>query len=87
MPGTSADSRARHRKDMAVHRRRRLVAAGLFGSVDNPIVAGAAGALFQVDTLHSVVHLVSGLVALFMGTSQHGRALGEATIAFGGMYS
>ena len=63
-----------------------LLAAGLVGFVDNPIVSRRGDALFQVDTLHSVVHLVSGLVALFIGASQHGRALGEATIAFGGMY-
>ena len=63
-----------------------LLAAGLVGFVDNPIVSRRGDALFQVDTLHSVVHLVTGLVALFIGASQHGRALGEATIAFGGMY-
>ena len=63
-----------------------LLAAGLVGFVDNPIVSRRGDALFQVDTLHSVVHLVTGLVALFIGASQHGRALGEATIAFGGTY-
>jgi hypothetical protein len=63
-----------------------LLAAGLVGFVDNPIVSRRGDALLQVDTLHSVVHLVTGLVALFIGASQHGRALGEATIAFGGMY-
>ena len=63
-----------------------LLAAGLVGFVDNPIVSRRGDALFQVDTLHSVVHLVTGLVALFIGASQHGRALGEATIAFGGTF-
>ena len=63
-----------------------LLAAGLVGFIDNPIVSRRGDALFQVDTLHTVMHLVTGLVALFVGASQHGRALAEATIAFGGVY-
>ncbi len=46
-----------------------LLAAGLVGFVDNPIVSRRGDALFQVDTLHSVVLLVTGLVALFIGAS------------------
>jgi uncharacterized membrane protein YvlD (DUF360 family) len=63
-----------------------LLAAGLMGFVDNPIVSRRDDALFQVDTLHSVVHLVTGLIALFIGASQHGRTLAQATIAFGVAY-
>ena len=63
-----------------------LLAAGLVGFVDNPIVSRSGDALLQVDTLHSVAHLLTGLVALFIGASQHGRALAEATLAFGGVY-
>ncbi len=63
-----------------------LVAAGLVGFADNPVVSRRADALLQVDTLHSVALLVTGLIALFIGASQHGRLLAQATIAFGGLF-
>ena len=63
-----------------------LLAAGLVGFADNPVVSRRPDAVLQVDTLHGVVLLVTGLVALFIGASQHGRVLAQATIAFGGVY-
>jgi hypothetical protein len=63
-----------------------LLAAGLLGFVDNPIVSQREDALFHVDTVHNVVHIVTGLIALFIGASLHGRTLAQATIAFGVAY-
>ena len=63
-----------------------LLAAGLLGFVDNPIVSQREDALFHVDTLHNVVHIVTGLIALFIGASLRGRILAQATIAFGVAY-
>ena len=63
-----------------------LLAAGLLGFVDNPIVSQREDALFHVDTLHNVIHILTGLIALFIGASLRGRALAQATIAFGVAY-
>ena len=63
-----------------------LVAAGLVGFADNAVVSRRPDALLQVDTLHGVALLLTGLVALVIGASEHGRALAQATIAFGGVY-
>ena len=63
-----------------------LLAAGLVGFADNPVVSRRPDALLQVDTIHSVVLLMTGLIALFIGATQHGRVLAQATIAFGGVY-
>ena len=52
-----------------------LLAAGLLGFVDNPIVSQREDALFHVDTLHNVIHIVTGLIALFIGASLRGRNL------------
>jgi Domain of unknown function (DUF4383) len=63
-----------------------LLAAGLIGFVDNPIVSQREDALFHVDTVHNIIHIVTGLIALFIGASLRGRNLAQATIAFGVAY-
>jgi hypothetical protein len=63
-----------------------LLAAGLLGFVDNPLVSQRTDALFMVDTIHNVIHIVTGLVALFIGATLRGRTLAQATIAFGVVY-
>ena len=63
-----------------------LLAAGLVGFADNPVVSRRPDALLHVDTIQGVVLLMTGLIALFIGASQHGRVLAQATIAFGGVY-
>ena len=52
-----------------------LLAAGLIGFVDNPIVSQREDALFHVDTIHNIIHIVTGLIALFIGASLRGRNL------------
>ena len=63
-----------------------LIAVGLLGFVDNPIVSQRSDALFMVDTVHNVIHIVTGLVALFIGATLRGRTLAQAAIAFGVVY-
>ena len=63
-----------------------LVAAGLLGFIDNPIVSERNDALFMVDTVHNVIHIVTGLAALLIGATLRGRTLAQATIAFGVVY-
>jgi hypothetical protein len=63
-----------------------LLAVGLLGFIDNPIVSQRNDALFMVDTVHNVIHIVTGLAALAIGATLRGRALAQATIAFGVVY-
>jgi hypothetical protein len=61
-----------------------LVVVGILGFVDNPLV-GRNG-LFMTGTVHNVVHLVTGILALAIGML-HGQALGQGTIAYGALYA
>jgi hypothetical protein len=63
-----------------------LIAAGLLGFIDNPIVSQRSDALFMVDTVHNAIHIVTGLIALFIGATLRGRTLAQAAIAFGVAY-
>lgn len=63
-----------------------LLAVGLLGFTDNPIVSGREDALFHAGTVHNIVHLVTGLIALAAGALLRGRDLGRAAIAFGAAY-
>jgi len=63
-----------------------LLGAGLLGFVpNNPIVS--EDGLFMTGTVHNIVHIVTGLVALGIGATLHGRDLGRAAIAFGVVYA
>jgi hypothetical protein len=63
-----------------------LVAAGLLGFIGNPLVGSAAGALIATDTLHNVVHLGTGLLALYIAFGLKGANQVNATIGFGILY-
>jgi hypothetical protein len=64
-----------------------LLGAGLLGFVDNPIVSSRQDALFMTGTVHNVVHILTGLVALAIGAALRGRDLARAAIAFGVVYA
>lgn len=49
-----------------------FVLVGLLGFFANPLVG--EGSLFHADTAHSVVHLVIGLVLLFVGLKAEAKA-------------
>ena len=64
-----------------------LIAAGLLGFL-NPSIAGTgSGALLQVDTVHNVVHLLTGLVALYIAFGLKGEQQVNGVIGFGILYA
>ena len=63
-----------------------LVAVGLLGFIANPIVGGSS-ALLPTDTLHNVVHLGTGAIALYIAFGLRGATQVNATIGFGVLYA
>ena len=39
-----------------------FIAVGLLGFVDNPVIANSETAIFHADTVHSTVHIISGVL-------------------------
>lgn len=62
-----------------------LVAVGVLGFIPNPIVGGA-NSLLTTDTLHNVVHLGTGILALIVYANTSGDAKANALIGFGILY-
>src|SRR5262245_38867080 len=50
-----------------------FIAVGLLGFVPNPIV-GAENALFHTDTIHNLVHIISGALFVYVSMSMPARA-------------
>jgi hypothetical protein len=63
-----------------------LVAVGLLGFLNTPLVGSASGALVPTDALHNVVHLVTGLVALWIAFGTSGKTQVDALLGFGVLY-
>jgi len=63
-----------------------LVAAGLLGFVENPIV-GTQNAIFATGTVHNLVHIVTGLLALYIAFGLKGEMQANAVIGFGVLYA
>jgi hypothetical protein len=64
-----------------------LVAAGLLGFVDNPIVGSQPGALFATGTVHNLVHVITGALALYIAFGLRGEMQANAVIGFGVLYA
>ena len=43
-----------------------FIAVGLLGFVSNPIIGISEGAIFHADTMHNIVHIVSGVLFLLV---------------------
>ena len=43
-----------------------FIVLGLLGFFSNPLVGSSSGALFMADTAHNLVHLISGIVLLWV---------------------
>jgi len=43
-----------------------FIVVGLLGFISNPIVGDPDKAIFHTDTLHNIVHIVSGVLFLFV---------------------
>ena len=63
-----------------------LLATGLLGFISNPLVGSASGALLATDTIHNVVHLGTGLLALYIAFGLKGANQVNATLGFGVLY-
>jgi hypothetical protein len=63
-----------------------LVVSGLLGFIDNPIVGDSDGALLATDAVHNVVHIATGLLALWIGFGMAGARLANGVTAFGILY-
>ena len=63
-----------------------LVAVGLLGFVANPLVGSQAGALVPTDTVHNLVHLATGALALAIAFGTSGKTQVDAVMGFGILY-
>jgi hypothetical protein len=62
-----------------------FVLVGILGFFSNQIVGRAPGALFAADTVHNLVHLVSGIIFLWVAYSAPMKA-GAVMKIFGVVY-
>ena len=65
-----------------------LVGAGLLGFIPgNPIASSDPNALFRVNALHNIVHLGTGVLALWIGLGTRGVTLANGLIGYGALYA
>jgi len=64
-----------------------LLAAGLVGFLNTPLAGSSANALLATDTVHNVVHLLTGLLALGIAFGLKGEAQVNGVIGFGVLYA
>ncbi len=62
-----------------------FVAVGLLAFISNPIIDDSGNAIFHADTLHSVIHLASGALFLFVALGGTGATVGFLRV-FGVVY-
>ena len=63
-----------------------LVAVGVLGFINNPLVGAAPDALVRTNTVHNIVHLATGLIALYIAFGLRGEAQANGAIGFGVLY-
>lgn len=63
-----------------------LVGAGLLGFLNTSIVGEADDALVRTGTVHNIVHLLTGLVALYIAFGLRGDQQVNAVLGFGVLY-
>jgi hypothetical protein len=64
-----------------------LVVVGLLGFIDNPIVGKNANALVSTNEIHNIVHLITGLLALYIAFGLRGAQQANGVLAFGVLYA
>lgn len=62
-----------------------FIAVGLLGFVNNPIVGDSQDAIFHADTVHNMVHIISGALFVLIAISAPAFA-GTFLIVFGLVY-
>ncbi len=63
-----------------------LIAVGLIGFIHNPLV-GTGDALIPTGSVHNVIHVLTGLLALFIAFGTRGLQQANAVIGFGVLYA
>ena len=63
-----------------------LIAAGLLGFLNTQIIGSADNALVRTDTVHNIVHIVTGLIALYIAFGLRGEQQVNGLIGFGILY-
>ena len=63
-----------------------LIAAGVLGFLNTSIAGTDANALLRVDSVHNIVHVLTGLVALYIAFGLKGQQQVNAVIGFGILY-
>jgi uncharacterized protein DUF4383 len=63
-----------------------LVAAGLLGFLNTSIIGDADNAIVRTGTVHNLVHLLTGLVALYIAFGLKGEQQATAVLGFGVLY-
>ena len=63
-----------------------LIAAGLLGFLNTSIAGDGAGAVLAVDSIHNIVHILTGLLALGIAFGLKGEQQVNAVIGFGILY-
>jgi hypothetical protein len=63
-----------------------LIAAGLLGFLNTSIVGSSANALVRTDNVHNIVHIVTGLVALYIAFGLKGEQQANGVLGFGVLY-
>jgi Domain of unknown function (DUF4383) len=63
-----------------------LIAAGIIGFLNTPLAGSSANALLATDTVHNVVHLATGLLALGIAFGLKGEQQVNAVLGFGALY-
>jgi len=62
-----------------------FIVVGLLGFIDNPIVGSSEKAMFHADTVHNMVHIISGLLFVLVGMAAPASA-STVMIIFGIVY-
>jgi Domain of unknown function (DUF4383) len=63
-----------------------LLAAGVLGFLNTQLVGSQADALLRTDTVHNIVHIVTGLIALYIAFGLKGENQVNGIIGFGVLY-
>ncbi len=62
-----------------------FIATGLLGFIENPIVGASENAIFHADTVHNMVHIISGVLFVLVAMAAPGSAAGFMVL-FGIVY-
>jgi uncharacterized protein DUF4383 len=63
-----------------------LLLAGALGFLNTPLAGSSENALLRTDTVHNLVHLLTGLLALTIAFGLKGQQLVNGVIGFGVLY-